>query len=115
MKTWKLADIGTFLKNSCIAILQGQLLLRLKVGRFFIHIMWTFLLFGITIYISLKIDTTLAKVENNKRELKELEIAHSQKIYDIVNISRRSSVESILQEMGSPVKEAEQPAYLLTR
>ena len=47
--------------------------------------------------------------------LKELEIVHSQKVFEVVNISRRSSVEQMLGEMGSKVKEAEQPAIIVKK
>ena len=115
MKTWKLADIGLFFKNSITAVLKGEFLLRLNVGRYFIHIAYTFLLFGLAIWFSLIIETTLSKVEKNKAELKELEIVHSQKVFEVVNISRRSSVEQMLGEMGSKVKEAEQPAIIVKK
>lgn len=115
MKTWKLADIAKFFKNSFIAILKGEFLLRLNVGRYFVHIAYTFFLFGMVIWLSLMIETTMSKVEKNKAVLKELEIVHSQKVYEVVNVSRRSSVEKMLSDMGSEVKEAEQPATLLEK
>jgi hypothetical protein len=115
MKTWKLADIGLFFKNSITAVLKGEFLLRLNVGRYFIHIAYTFLLFGLVIWFSLMIETTMSKVEKNKAVLKELEIVHSQKVFEVVNISRRSSVEQMLGEMGSKVKEAEQPAIIVKK
>ena len=115
MKTWKLAYIGLFFKNSFTAVLKGEFLLRLNVGRYFIHIAYTFLLFGLVIWFSLMIETTMSKVEKNKAVLKELEIVHSQKVFEVVNISRRSSVEQMLGEMGSKVKEAEQPAIIVKK
>ena len=115
MKTWKLADIGLFFKNSFQAVLRGEFLLRLNIGRYFIHIAYTFLLFGLAIWFSLMIETTMSKVEKNKAVLKELEIVHSQKVFEVVNISRRSSVEQMLGEMGSKVKEAEQPAIIVKK
>ena len=115
MKSWKIADIGLFFKNSFRAMLKGEFLLRLNVGRYFIHIAYTFLLFGLAIWFSLIIETTLSKVEKNKAELKELEIVHSQKVFEVVDVSRRSSVEQMLGEMGSKVKEAEQPAIIVKK
>ncbi|MBQ9660103.1 MAG: hypothetical protein IJV37_02400 [Bacteroidales bacterium] len=115
MKTWKIADIGQFFKNSFTAVLKGEFLLRLNIGRYFIHIAYTFLLFGLIIWISLMIETTMSKVEKNKAVLKELEIVHSQKVFEVVNISRRSSVEKLLEEMGSKVTEAEKPATTVKR
>ena len=79
MKTWKISDIGLFFKNSIQAILKGEFLLRLNIGRYFVHIAYTFLLFGLVIWFSLMIETTMSKVEKNKAVLKELEIVHSQK------------------------------------
>lgn len=115
MKTWKLADIGLFFKNSITAVLKGEFLLRLNVGRYFIHIAYTFLLFGLAIWFSLMIETTMSKVEKNKAVLKELEIVHSQKVFEIVNVSRRSSVEQMLGELGSRVGEPDKPATTVKR
>jgi len=115
MKTWKLADIGSFLKNSFIAILKGEFLLRLNVGRYFVHIAYTFLLFGLIIWCSLMIETTLSKVEKNKAELKELEIVHAQKVFEIADVSRRSSVEAQLKALGSRVGEPDKPANLVKK
>lgn len=114
-RTWKLADIGTFLKNSFVAILKGEFLLRLNVGRYFVHIVYTFFLFAMVIWISLMIDNTLSKVEKNNKTIQELEIIHSQKTYEIVSLSRRSTVNELLQQMGSDVQEPQQPAVQLTK
>ena len=115
MKTWKIADIGLFIKNSFKAVLKGEFLLRLNIGRYFIHIAYTFLLFGLVIWLSLMIETTMSKVEKNKAVLQELEIVHSQKVFELVNVSRRSSVEQMLGQLGSDVKEAEKPATVVKR
>jgi len=61
------------------------------------------------------IETTMSKVEKNKAVLKELEIVHSQKVFEVVDVSRRSSVELMLGEMGSKVKEADKPATVVKR
>ena len=97
MKTWKIADIGMFFKNSIQAILKGEFLLRLNIGRYFVHIAYTFLLFGLVIWFSLMIETTMSKVEKNKAVLKELEIVQ------------------MLGQLGSNVKEAEKPATVVKR
>ncbi len=61
------------------------------------------------------IETTMSKVEKNKAVLKELEIVHSQKVFEVVNVSRRSTVEQMLGELGSNVKEAEKPATVVKK
>ena len=114
-RKWKLSDIWELLRNGISAIVTGNLLLRLNAGKYFVHIAYTFLLFGLVIWFSLMIETTMSKVEKNKAVLKELEIVHSQKVFEVVNISRRSSVEQMLGEMGSKVKEAEQPAIIVKK
>lgn len=114
MKTWKLADLATFFKNSFKAVLKGEFLLRLNVGRYFIHIAYTFFLFGMIIWISLMIENTMAKVENNKKTIKELEIVNSQLVFDLASAGRRTTVEATLKDMGSKVSEPVKPAKILT-
>lgn len=113
MKTWKLSDIGVFFKNSFMAALKGEFLLRLNVGKYFIHIIYIFFLFVMTIWISLMIETSLAKMEKNTAVIKELEIEYSQKLYEEAKASRRSQVEANLEAMGSELKEAEKPATVI--
>lgn len=112
-KTWRIQDLGTWLKNSFRAILRGEFLLRLNVGRYFIHIVYTFFLIAMIIWISLMIESTMTKVEKGKAELRELEIVHTQKTFDVVKLTRRSSINEMLQHMGSKVTEPQQPATQL--
>ena len=107
---WKLSDIGTLFKNSLEAVMKGEFLMRLRVDRYFVHIAYTFLLFGLIIWISLMIETTMAKVEKNKLTLSELEIENSAKTFEVVSLSRRTTVEEMLKQMGSKVGEPEEPA-----
>lgn len=110
---WKISDVANFFKNSFSAILKGEFLLRMNAGRYLIHIIYTFFLFGMVIWISLSIETTMAKVEKNKATLEELQIAYSQKTYDVVSLTRRSSVEARLQALGSEVDEPQKPATII--
>ncbi|MCQ2155703.1 MAG: hypothetical protein MJY57_00670 [Bacteroidales bacterium] len=114
-KTFKLGDILTFIKNSIPAILRGEFLFRLKVDRFLPHIAWLFFLFAMIIWASLAIEGTMAEVEKNKAILRELEISNAQKTYEVVSLTRRSTVEEMLQDMGSDVKEAEKRATVLKK
>ena len=114
-KTWKIQDVGTWLRNSFRAILNGEFLLRLDVGRYFVHIVYTFFLFAMIIWISLMIEGTMNKVERNKAILRELEIVHTQKTFEVVSISKRSSVNGLLQQMGSNVTEPQAPATILKK
>lgn len=113
MPVWKLADIRTFFKNSFVAVLKAELLMRTKVDKYLIHVLYLFFLFVLAIWISLRTEATMAKVEQNKKAIKELEIYRSQMVYDLTAAQKRSEVEKRLEEMGSQVKPAEKPATVL--
>ena len=110
-----MADIRTVLKNSLLAIVKGEFLLRLNIGRYFVHIIYAFLLFAAAIWMSLMIEDTMAEVEKNKEEIQELEITNSQLVFDLARSERRSEVETRLGELGSKVREPEKPATVIGR
>lgn len=115
MKTWKINNIRTLLKNSLLAVVKGEFLLRLNVGRYFVHIMYVFLLMAASIWLSLMIEDSMARVEKNKAKIRELEIANSQLVFDLAKCERRSEVEARLEEMGSKVTEPDKPATIIGR
>jgi len=102
-----------FIKNSLIAILRGEFLLRLKLEKYFLHVIYTFVLFAAIIWVSLLIENSMAKVEDNNRAIEELLIENSQKTFELEQICRRSSVTERLDKMGSDVKPNRDPAYKL--
>lgn len=110
-----LSTAGEFLKNSFSAVLKGEFLLRLNIGRYFIHIVYTFILLGAAIWTSLMIDTALTKVEMNKETIREMEIICSQKSFEVARLGRRSTVAAMLEQMGSSVKQAEKPAMTVEK
>lgn len=112
-RKWRIGDIGRFLAASVAAIFKGQFILKLKVDKYFLQIAWTFLLFALVILFSLGVDSTLSRVEKNKRTLKELEILHTQKKYELITLNRRSTVSTLLEEKGSDVREPEKPAVTI--
>ena len=114
-RKWKLQDIGQFLKNALKAIFKGELLLRLNIGQYFIHVVWAFFLIAMFIWFNLGVDTTLAKVEKNKLTLKELETQNSSLEFRMKSINRRSTLEVKLQEMGSQLQEPENAAVRLKK
>ncbi|MCQ2175560.1 MAG: hypothetical protein MJY80_04270 [Bacteroidales bacterium] len=102
--------ITSLLKNSLVAILHGEFLLRLKVGNFLPQIAYTFFLFAMIILFTLMVDGTLSKVETNKVRLRNLSVEHTQKEYELIMLSRRSTVSNLLIEKGSTVAEPVKPA-----
>ena len=112
---WKIQDVGRLLKESVKAILHGQFLLRLNIGRYFIHIVYTFFLFGMLIWFSLAVDSTLARVEKNQAAIKELEIEHANLEFELRTLNRRAALEELLKASGSKVTEPEKPATVLKK
>jgi len=102
MSRW-LKNIGLVIKNSAIAILEGKLLLRMHINRFYVHILCLFLVLAAVIWVSLAIDNTLAGVEQAKKELHALQIKKSELRFELTDLTRRESVETNLKKMGSPL------------
>ena len=100
-RKWRLSDIGRAIVNSLVAIAKGQFILRLKVDKYFLQVIWTFFLFAMFILFGLGVDVTLSKVENNKQRLQELEILHTQKRYELISLSRRSTISSKCRYLSS--------------
>ena len=112
-RKFKVSDIGQLLKNSVKAIFEGEFLLRLKIGRYFINIVLVFVVITLTIWISLLIDNTLTKVERGKNVIAEQEAVIAMRSYELSSLTRRSTAVKHLQELGSDLKEAEKPPIIL--
>lgn len=110
MKKWKIADMGRWLKNAFMATIKGELLFRMKVGNYFIHIIYTFFLFWISIYLSLKIEKTMTRVEENRKILEDVEIYHAQKTVELARLGRMSTIQRMLEADGSELGIPEKPA-----
>ena len=70
---------GRTIVNILKATMRGELLLSLKIDKIFMHIIYLFVVVWFTIYISLKIEQTLTRVERNSAVLEDLRIYHAQK------------------------------------
>ncbi len=115
LRKWKVADIGTFFRNSLDAIVHGKFLMRLRVDEYFVHIVYVFFLMAMLILISLGVESTLNKVEENRRTIEELEIIYADRTFEVADKSRRGSVEQRLKATGSGVGEPLQPATILKK
>ena len=102
LRKWKFSDIWAWLKNAALATLKGELLLRLHVSRYFIHIIYTFFLFWV--------EKTLTRVEDNRKVLADMEIYHAQKTVELAGLSRMSKIQAMLEESGSKLTMPEKPA-----
>ena len=109
-RKWKLADFGLWLKNAFLATIKGEFLLRLHVNKYFIHIIYTFFLFWVSIWLSLKIEKTLTRVEENRKALQDIEIYHAQKTVELAGMGRMSKIEDMLRDKGSELTIPNKPA-----
>lgn len=110
MRKWKVRDILSVIKNVFVAILRGELLLRLNMGQYFLHIIFLFFALGMVIWASLGIDSTMRRVEENKMVIEELKITKSRKEFEYMSMYRRSTIASMLEADGSKVTQRELPA-----
>ena len=102
--------MGRWLKSAFMAAIKGEFLLRLHVSKYFIHIIYTFFLFWVSIWLSLKIEKTMTRVEENRKVLQDTEIYHAQKTVELASMGRMSKIEEMLAEKGSKVSVPEKPA-----
>ena len=105
--------IGKGFTESLKAIWKGELVLRMRADKLFIHILYLFLLAGLTIYVSLMVDKTLTQVEKNKETIKQLEVVHAQKTGELVKLHSISTTLKGLKDLGSEVGMPEKPAYTI--
>ena len=102
--------MGRWLRNAFLAAIKGEFLLRLQVSKYFIHIIFTFFLFWVSIWLSLKIEKTMTRVEDNRKVLQDMEIYHAQKTVELVSLGRMSKIEDMLREKGSTLAMPQKPA-----
>lgn len=102
--------IWEFIKNSFIATLRGEFLLRFRFDRYFLHIIYFFILCTLNIWLTLKIEQTMLNKEKNSARLEELKIYHAQKTCELVSLDRLSTVEDLLRKNGSDLAVPEKPA-----
>ena len=98
--------VKTVLKS----ILNGDILLLLRVDRLLPYILVLFVLGWINILLNYKIEQTMVKVESNKVILENYKIYHAQKTYEFVRSGRISTVEEMLEKGGSQVRTPIKPA-----
>ena len=102
--------IGRSIRNFWRALGRGELLLSIGAHKYYMHIVYLFLLAWISILLSLKVDGTLTRVEENKTVLRDLEIHHAEKEADLVRLHSASTTEKRLKQLGSDVTLPAKPA-----
>lgn len=108
-------DIFTSIRNIFKALREGEFLLRIRADKFYMHIMYLFLLMWLTIMLSLRVDKTLALAGSNKAAIEELRIRHSEKEAELVKLESASATEERLVRMGSKVTRPTEPATVISK
>ena len=108
-------DVGTAIRNTFKALRSGEFLLRIRADKYYMHIMYLFLLMWLTIMLSLRVDKTLAKVGENKVKIEELKIRKSEKDAEVVKLESASATEARLQRMGSKAAMPKEPATMIRK
>ena len=114
-RKWQVSDLARALKNSLLAILKGEFLLRLNVGRYFPHIVYIFFVMSMVIWCSLMIDKSMTGIETNKKVIEELQTRRLQKTCDLAVVSGRGAVKERLKELGSELGEPEGNVTLIEK
>lgn len=104
------SKIGNAAKEILISIGQGNFLIRMKVHKLFPYILVLFIIGCANIWLSYEVEQAALRVEKNKKELETLKIYHSHLNGEIVELNRISTVETMLQQMGSEVRIPDKPA-----
>ena len=108
---WK--AIGKAIGAFVVSLGRGDLLLRMRVDKALPYILYAFILGCISIWMSFMTEQTMLKVQKNNETLKTLKIHNAQMTYELVGLDRLSTVESMLEEMGSKVQAPSTPADIL--
>ena len=108
---WK--AIGKAIGAFIISLGRGDLLLRMRVDKALPYILYAFMLGCISIWMSYKTEQTMLTVQRNNETLKTLKIQNAQMTYELVGLDRLSTVENMLEDMGSNVKAPAKPADIL--
>ena len=110
---WK--RFGSAFWETIKAIGHGDILLRLRVDKFLPCILYIFLLSMISIFMSYKVEQTMLIREKNKTKIEDLKIFKAQKTCEIVSLDRISTVETMLEDLGSNLRQPEKPAYRIEK
>ncbi len=108
-RVWK--SIG----NAFRALSRGEFLLSIGAHKYYMHILYLFVLAWISILLSLKVDKTLVRVEENKTAIRDLEIFHAEKEAELVRLHSASTTVKRLKQLGSDVTLPEKPAVKMEK
>lgn len=108
-------EIAHTVRNTLKALRNGEFLLRVRADKYYMHIMYLFLLMWITIMLSLQVDKTLTRAGANKAAIEELRVHHTESEAALVKLRSASATETRLQKMGSKTALPQKPATVVKK
>ena len=108
-------NIWIAFRNTLRALRNGEFLLRIRADKYYMHIMYLFLLMWVTILLSLQVDKTLTQAGDNQAAIDQLRIHYAEKEAALVKLHSASAAEKRLRELGSPVSIPKEPATIVKR
>ena len=102
-------------RNILRALRNGELLLRIRADKYYMHIMYLFLLMWVTILLSLQVDKTLTKAGDNQAVIDQLRIYHGEKEAALVKLHSASAAETRLKELGVDISLPQEPATIIKK
>lgn len=103
------------IRNTLRALRNGEFLLRVRADKYYLHILYLFLLMWLTILLSLQVDKTLTLAGANKAAIEELRIHHTEREAALVKLKSASATEERLRKMGSKTAMPTEPATLVRK
>lgn len=89
---------------------NGEFLLTIGLDRYIIHVIYTFLLIMLAIWIGIRVEKTFIRVQTNKKELNELKIRNYELNFLIEELNSTALIEQKLEEAGSTLHRPNKPA-----
>ncbi len=108
-----LKTIGHNIWGVILDYFRGELLMKMGCGKYFMHIVFVFMLFWCMILFDVVVENRLYILKKNKETLSELQIYHTEKMVQLASFGRITKTERMLKERNSTVTYPTKPASRL--
>jgi len=102
-------------RNILRALRNGEFLLRIRADKYYMHIMYLFVLMWMTILLSLQVDKTLSKAGDNQAAIDQLRIHYAEREAALVKLHSASAAEARLKQLGVDLSLPQEPATVIKK
>jgi len=96
-------------------VLRGELFLKFGLHKYLPHILVVFIGFAFTIFVKLKIDDVMIKLEKSTAELETVRILHAQKTCEYVGLEKLGAIQELIEKNNVNVGLPDKPANTIKR